>query len=47
VIVGVDGPGPVAWFESCTVEGRLDSGYHTDNEEQGRAISVCRGPREP
>jgi 4-amino-4-deoxy-L-arabinose transferase-like glycosyltransferase len=48
IVVGVDDHAALASrFDSCTVEGRLDSGYDIDNEEQDRAIEVCRGPREP
>jgi Dolichyl-phosphate-mannose-protein mannosyltransferase len=48
VAVGFDDQAELAsHFDSCTVEGRLDSGYDIDSEEQDRPIDVCRGPREP
>jgi hypothetical protein len=31
------------YFDSCQVAGRFDNGVGIDNEEQGRAIWVCRG----
>lgn len=34
-------------FSSCTVEARLDNGEGVQNEEQGRAVMVCRGLRAP
>ena len=48
VVVGIDDPQWLAsWFASCTVATRLDSGYRIDNEEQHRAVEVCRDPRQP
>jgi hypothetical protein len=48
VVLGIDDHAALAsHFASCTVEGHLNSGYDIDNEEQDRAIEVCRGPREP
>ncbi|MEV6304128.1 glycosyltransferase family 39 protein [Actinoplanes sp. NPDC051861] len=44
VLVGVQAP---SMFDSCRVEGRLDSGWDIENEEQGVLISVCRGPVKP
>ncbi|WP_227878508.1 ArnT family glycosyltransferase [Arthrobacter dokdonensis] len=34
-------------FTSCTVKARLDNGIGVQNEEQGRAVMVCRGLRAP
>jgi hypothetical protein len=34
-------------FTTCTINGHLDDGVGVSNEEQGRPITVCRGPREP
>ncbi|MFE4975818.1 glycosyltransferase family 39 protein [Kitasatospora sp. NPDC056651] len=47
VAVGVDGARLSADFERCTVAAVLDNGLDISNPEQGRRISVCRGPREP
>jgi hypothetical protein len=48
VVVGIDDHSALASrFDDCTIEGRLESGYDIDNEEQDRSIEVCRGPREP
>jgi hypothetical protein len=48
IVVGIESHAELAsHFDSCAVEGRLDSGYDIDNEEQDRPIEVCRGPREP
>lgn len=46
IIVGVDDDGWLAsQFRSCIIAGRLDSGYDIYNDEQHRAIQVCREPR--
>jgi 4-amino-4-deoxy-L-arabinose transferase-like glycosyltransferase len=34
------------YFDSCTRAGTLDNGVGVDNEEQGAAITVCRGPHQ-
>jgi hypothetical protein len=48
VVVGIDDAQWLAsWFASCTVATHLDSGYRIDNEEQHRAVEVCRDPRQP
>ncbi len=48
VVVGIDDR---AWlsaqFADCRAEGRLDSGYRIDSEEQGRAVYLCHGPVRP
>ncbi|MFD4597398.1 glycosyltransferase family 39 protein [Streptomyces sp. NPDC058464] len=48
VVVGYDDR---AWlsaqFADCRIEGRLDSGYRIDSEEQHRAVYLCRGPVRP
>jgi hypothetical protein len=46
IIVGIDGP-VESRFASCGTVARLDNGVGIDNEEQGRTVRVCRGPREP
>jgi 4-amino-4-deoxy-L-arabinose transferase-like glycosyltransferase len=45
VVVGGQLPEARRWFDSCTVEARLDNGDDVDNEEQGEPVAVCRGPR--
>ncbi|MEV7771733.1 glycosyltransferase family 39 protein [Kitasatospora sp. NPDC086791] len=47
VTVGVDQARLTADFERCTAAAKLDNGLDIDNPEQGRQISVCRGPRAP
>jgi len=48
VAVGFDDPLALqALFGSCVDAGTLDSGTGVDNEEQGRAIWVCRDPVAP
>jgi 4-amino-4-deoxy-L-arabinose transferase-like glycosyltransferase len=34
-------------FRECSAVARIDNGYGLDTGEQGRTISVCRGPRAP
>lgn len=47
VVVGL-GPGGLGQaFDTCEVVDRLDNGVGVDNEEQGRAVVVCRQPRLP
>jgi hypothetical protein len=45
----VVGDAPVSYleqfWESCSVEGRIDNGIGVPNEEQGQAIWVCRNQR--
>jgi 4-amino-4-deoxy-L-arabinose transferase-like glycosyltransferase len=44
------GMGPITmqtYFVNCTVIGTIDNGVGVDNEEQGRTIAVCAGPRQP
>lgn len=45
VAVGVPVDRLAADFADCSLEARIDNGLEVDNPEQGRAISVCRGPR--
>ncbi|MFH8381045.1 glycosyltransferase family 39 protein [Kitasatospora sp. NPDC018058] len=47
VTVGVDQARLTADFERCTDAAKLDNGLDISNPEQGRQISVCRGPRAP
>ena len=35
------------YFEDCQVAAHIDDGLGIDNQEQGQAISVCRGLRQP
>lgn len=45
IFVGVAAQRLSGLFEGCQVAGTLDNGVGVDNEEQGRKIIVCRGPR--
>lgn len=45
VVVGMDAPLLNAAFATCATMGELDNRVGVDNEEQGVAIRVCRGPR--
>lgn len=47
VVVAVGLSEPARQFRSCTVAATLDNRVGVVNEEQGRTISVCTGPREP
>jgi hypothetical protein len=47
VVVGIDPSRLNSVFTTCTTMGHLDNEVGVDNEEQGIAIQVCRGPREP
>jgi hypothetical protein len=44
VVVGLDNVSD--FFASCQTVATLDNGVGVDNEEQGRPIAVCRGPKE-
>ena len=46
VVVGVDPAALATAFATCAKMGELDNRAGVDNEEQGVAIRVCRGPRE-
>lgn len=46
ILVGGQYRHVAAFFDSCSVVTRLDSGYGVDNEEQGEPVAVCHGPRE-
>jgi 4-amino-4-deoxy-L-arabinose transferase-like glycosyltransferase len=35
------------WFGSCTVKAHLENQLGVDNEEQGKPVAVCRGPKAP
>lgn len=39
-----DAPRALALFASCETVGTLDNGVGVDNEEQGTAVRICRGP---
>ena len=43
ILVGLDRA--AARFTACETVARLDNGVGIDNEEQGRPVQVCRGPR--
>jgi len=45
VVVGMDPARLNAAFATCATMGELDNRVGVDNEEQGVAIRVCRGPR--
>jgi hypothetical protein len=45
VFVGIHRVG--GFFDSCKDVGTLDNEVGVDNEEQGRPITVCRGPKRP
>jgi hypothetical protein len=47
LMVGFDDTTVFGDFASCVPSGTLDNGVGVDNEEQGRTIVVCRGPRAP
>lgn len=47
ITVGELGGQPARDFARCEVVARVDNGLGVDNPEQGRPISVCRGPRAP
>jgi hypothetical protein len=47
VAIGFDPSFLSAQFSACRRAGTLDNGLGVDNEEQGRAIEVCSGPRRP
>jgi hypothetical protein len=47
IAVGVDEVRLARDFRECTVAARIDNGYGLETREQGRAVSVCRGPRAP
>jgi 4-amino-4-deoxy-L-arabinose transferase-like glycosyltransferase len=36
-----------AHLRDCTTAARIDNGADVDNEEQGRPVVLCRGPRRP
>jgi hypothetical protein len=45
--VGVDPYDLAAHLHDCRVVARIDNDAGVDNEEQGEAVMVCRGPRRP
>ncbi|KOV83347.1 hypothetical protein ADL03_21185 [Nocardia sp. NRRL S-836] len=47
VAVGVDEERLARDFRSCSVVARVGNGHGLETVEQGRAVSVCRGPRAP
>jgi hypothetical protein len=47
VVVGMDPARLSAVFTTCATMAELDNQVGVDNEEQGVAVRVCRGPREP
>jgi 4-amino-4-deoxy-L-arabinose transferase-like glycosyltransferase len=47
IAVGVDPHDLAAHLHDCRVVARIDNDAGVDNEEQGEAVMVCRGPRRP
>jgi hypothetical protein len=47
VFAGMEDIAGSGWFADCATVGHLDNGLGVDNEEQGRAITVCHGPSRP
>lgn len=47
IAVGVDEDRLKQDFRECDVVARIDNGFGLETTEQGRAISVCRGPKAP
>ncbi|HKT02434.1 MAG TPA: glycosyltransferase family 39 protein [Rugosimonospora sp.] len=47
VVVGIDQSILDRAFTSCTKAGELNNELGVDNEEQGRSILVCHGPKQP
>ncbi len=47
VAVGLNAGRLATRFDSCTVSAVLHNGTGVSNEEEGRTVSVCRGPRAP
>lgn len=48
VFVGAESAsGLLRFWTDVTVAGRVDNGVGLDNEEQGAAVWICRGPRAP
>ena len=45
VLVGGQGRRMAPYFTSCSQVATLDNRLGVDNEEQGEAVAVCRGPR--
>ncbi len=35
-----------AYFTTCTIQWTVDNRLAVHNEEQGRQVAICRGPRE-
>jgi len=44
ITVGLELDRVGAYFDSCVLAAVLDNGVDVENEEQGRAVGVCRGP---
>ncbi|MEU7799703.1 glycosyltransferase family 39 protein [Micromonospora arborensis] len=48
IAVGWERADPLnAWFDECTLAGRVDQRVEVDNDENGGPIHVCRGLRRP
>ncbi|NKE60130.1 glycosyltransferase family 39 protein [Lentzea sp. PSKA42] len=47
IVVGMDENRLAQDFRECSVVARIDNGYGLETPEQGKAVSVCRGPRAP
>ena len=48
VLVGwTSSPDPAQWFRDCRPGATIDNGVGLENEEQGTAVRICRGPTKP
>jgi hypothetical protein len=47
MVIGGQLPDVRALFASCTIAGHLQDHSGVANEEQGKPIAICRGPRQP
>jgi 4-amino-4-deoxy-L-arabinose transferase-like glycosyltransferase len=47
ITVGLLPSETAAHLEGCRVRASVDNGHGIDNDEQGRPVMVCRGPRRP
>jgi len=45
VVIGFSQRDRTRWFAQCHQAARIDNGLDVDNDEQGRLIYVCTGPR--
>jgi 4-amino-4-deoxy-L-arabinose transferase-like glycosyltransferase len=47
IAVGLSPRDAPAHLHQCSVAARIDNGADVDNQEQGKPVLVCRGPRRP